>query len=430
MSHSCEVHAVGSAAILVRRGTGPDAARLRATGERLTAAAHPGVVEVVGSSGSDEEWELQLVHAGRPIDLVGALSVEQVAAAAAAVAAILADLHAAGIVHGSIEASHVLIGSHGRPVLCGLGAPPALAARPEDDVAALGSLIVALLGPDAELEPIPERRWRRHPSWAGWARRSLLMVADQACAEPATRRPNARRLATAIADAIPGAVAVAAPGRGDPVAVAEPSDAADPSVAPEALHADVDESPQPVRLSTLVCAVLGVLVLGAAALRVAQPAARPSLSPLASVAPAPVPLVATTLGPTTNLAPTTTVSDNPATACSAMEPPPPGCGEPIRIEGTTVVVGERHYEVGRPGDRVVVGDWDGDGMRTAAVLRSSTGEVFVFAEWATDRDVVARATATVEGAVELLVSEAGDRDQLLVGRADGSRHPIPTAGLA
>lgn len=384
------MHAVGPEAIVVRRGTGSDAAHLRATGERLVAAAHPGVVEVVSSTGTDDRWELQLVHAGRPIDLVGPLSVEQVAGAAAAVAAVLADLHAAGLIHGSIDGSHVLIGSHGRPVLCGFAAPTSVAARPEDDVAALGALIVALLGSDAELKPIPDRRWRRHGSSTGWARRTLLLVADQACADPPTRRPSARRLAAAIADAVPGAVAVA-----------------------EQCDEDFD-TPPTRRLPALIWASLGVLLLGASALRLAQPPASPR--PVAS---APVPLV-----------PTTTTHGSPSAACSTAASSPSSCVGPVTVHGTTVWVGSRHYEVGQPGDLVVVGDWDGDLVPTAAVLRPETGEVFVFSSWTTDRDIVVDPMATVDGAVALLVTRAGARDELLARRADGSRHPIRMGSVA
>ena len=95
-------------------------------------------------------------------------------------------------------------------MLCGLGdgEPPA---QPEDDVAALGALLVHLLGTDETGEPIPERRWRGHRAWTGWDRRALLLLADQAAAEPPTRRPTARRLAAAIADAVPGTARIDEP---------------------------------------------------------------------------------------------------------------------------------------------------------------------------------------------------------------------------
>ncbi len=79
---------------------------------------------------------------------------------------------------------------------------------------------------------------------------------------------------------------------------------------------------------------------------------------------------------------------------------------------------------------MVVGDWDGDGEPTAAVLRPPTGEIFVFRSWTTGDDVVVRAVATVEAAVELLVDRVGDHDQLVVRAADGSRHQILTGAPA
>lgn len=428
---------MGADAVVVRRGTGPDAQRLRATGERLVAAAHPGVVEVVGSAGCDDEWELRLVHAGRPIDLVGPLSVEQVAGATAAVAAILADLHAVGIAHGQIDGSHVLIGSHGRPVLCGLGDPTTTAARPEDDVAALGALIVALLGTEAELEVIPERRWRRPGSGPGWARRSLLLVADQACAEPATRRPSARRLAAAIANAVPGAVAVTAPDAGavepDASLRAADVDELDPLDPLDAPRFALDDEPRRVRLPALIGAVVGVLVLGAGAVRLAQPSLRPVLR---TSAPASAGAVSSgssaTHAASAALPPTTTTAARPPSV-PCPDPTgtaPTGCG-PIIIDGSTVLVGARRYEVGQVGDQIAVGDWDCDGIPTPALLRPTSGEVFVFPTWAGEDDLVVHATAEVPGGTELVTDDARDGcTTLAVRRADGSVQPIAAEALA
>lgn len=39
------------------------------------------------------------------------------------------------------------------------------------------------------------------------------------------------------------------------------------------------------------------------------------------------------------------------------------------------------YDLGPAGDVVVVGDWDGDGIDTPAVVRATTGEVFTFDAW-------------------------------------------------
>lgn len=91
------------------------------------------------------------------------------------------------------------------------------------------------------------------------------------------------------------------------------------------------------------------------------------------------------------------------------------------------MVGGITYEVGRPGDLVSVGDWDCDGRATPALLRTATGEVFVFDGWATpDHDltvapltVVSEATAVAgrdrngDGCPELTVRRAGGGDTVI-----------------
>lgn len=371
-----EVHAAGSEAVVVRRATGPDAPRLRATGERLVAAAHPGVAEVVSSQGSADEWELRVVHAGRPVEILTPMHAQQVAAIAAALSATLADLHEAGIVHGRIDSSHVLIGSHGRPVLCGFGPQLEPPASPEDDIAAMGALIVELLGDEQEPKLFPDRRWTR-PRREGWERRALLLVADHACAEPATRRPSARRLAAEIAAAVPSATITAIE-----------------------RHERTGR-----RLPGLVRALLGVAVLGLGAMRLVEPGSRPEVG--LSAPPA-----------------TTSTS----AASDTREPLP---REVVVVDGITVSVGERRYRVGQPGDLVVVGDWDGDGEPTPAVLRPGTGEVFVFTAWADARgDVVVEAIDRVEGARELAAQPGIGGDALIVRRSDGSWRQVPVEAQA
>lgn len=372
MARSSEVHARGDGAVVVRRGTGAaDVEYLRDTAARLAAAAHPGVVEVLRSEGADDWWELELAHAGRPLEAVGRLPIDEVAEVTASLAAIVADLHAVGVVHGAIDASHVLISGHGPPVLCGFG-PAGAAATAADDVAAIGELIVSLVGNDTELEPIPDRRWSRPASWHngdGWGRRALLLVADQACAEPPTRRPSAARLAAAIAEAVP---------------VPEP--ARDP------------------RLASLAAASLAVIVLAVMALALVAPARGGS----------PTAQMPTTTTPTTQM-PTTQMPTTPTTVVVPAAP----------LEVATVVEGGRRYEVGEPGDVVVLGDWDGDGARTAAALRPSTGEVFVFSTWSTGEDVVVRAATVVPGGADLVVLPDDHRDRLVVVRIDGTEVPVP-----
>lgn len=90
------------------------------------------------------------------------------------------------------------------------------------------------------------------------------------------------------------------------------------------------------------------------------------------------------------------------------------------VHGNEIEVGDRRYRVGRPGDAVVVGDFDCDGQSAPAVLRPTTGQLWIFDGWADgDRPVTGTAVATVPSAIDLRVA-AGDRcDQLEVVDAAG-----------
>ncbi|MGH9273971.1 MAG: hypothetical protein ACRDZU_04920 [Acidimicrobiales bacterium] len=426
MVRSSEVLATPTSAVVVKRATGADVSTLRAEAERLAAVAHPGVVQLVSSSGTDELWELRIAHAGRPVDIVGVLPVVQVAGVIAAVASTLADLHERGTVHGRIDASHVLIGRHGRPVLCGLGPEPTGAA-PADDVAAVGSLLTALLGSGADTEPIPERRWPPRPAWSGWERRALLLIAGQACADPPTRRPTARRLAAAIAAAIPDAVVIAPD--------SPPPDSSTPSSDPiEVLRstASADVVRTPPRVAALAGALAGVLIVGAGALSAMRPHASIGVEPPAAVIRDVVPATPSPVPPTSIGRPPTTTTTSPPAPMPCVAPSrtataSEACVEPVLVDGTTVLVGARRFEVGRPGDLVVLGDWDCDGSATPAALRPSTGEVFVFSSWAAEGDVLVRPTVRIPNALAPHVEASiGGCANLVVERADGTRVAVAT----
>lgn len=169
---------------------------------RLTDSSHPGVVTLL----RHDEDQLVLDWAGG--DTLETIRPETagIAAIVAQIAATIADLHRAGIVHGRVEASHVVIGSDGRPRLAGMRGADADAPSPTpaDDVHAIGRLLDRLVSSDGELEPIPERRFRRR-RWSGYERRALQLLADRATDPDPARRPTAVELAAAITEAIPGA---------------------------------------------------------------------------------------------------------------------------------------------------------------------------------------------------------------------------------
>jgi hypothetical protein len=288
-------------------------------------------------------------------------------------------------VHGRIDASHVLVGDHGRPILCGLG-DGRTAAEPSDDVAAIGRLIVDLLGRDEESEPIPERRWRRPGRWSGWERRSLLLVADQASAEPPSRRPTARRLAAAISDAMP----VAATSRPEDL---PPTNAESDDIGRLRPSAHRDDAPSlPRRLRIGATAVGGVVFMVIA------------------------------VGRLTEASQDLPETSDPTTAFSVSEVAAP-------VEGGILVSKGRRYQVGEEGDHLLLGDWQCEGVLTPAVFRPSSHEVFVFDRWTVDSPLSIRPVAVVAASVALVSGREGDGCPVLgVRTADGDVVPVPAGG--
>ena len=95
--------------------------------------------------------------------------------------------------------------------------------------------------------------------------------------------------------------------------------------------------------------------------------------------------------------------------------------EPIPAHG-------QRYQVGRPGDVAVVGDWavdDGgcNGSSTVVLLRPETGELFAFSGWAETGELVASRLGTHRDAVDLAVVTGGC-DELLVVDDGDLRTPV------
>jgi hypothetical protein len=528
----------GTPLVIKRARSADGVAALQTEADRLRAAAHPGVVELVHAGPDGDGWVLRTRHAGPTLGPDRHLSIERVAALVAALAETVADLHDLGIVHGRITPAHVVVGPRGRPRLCGLGpgadrhrAPP----EPADDVAALGRLLTHLVGADGEAEPIPERRWGRHRRWVGVTRRALLTLADQACADVPGHRPSARRLARAIVEAVPearlgpldgaGPVDVPVPGpvsighRPDPrqrlLALLAPgpdgevrpsplppetrgarsdraahrtgdaphdhpaapdhlpaapahrtSDAADDHPARRPSHGRTDLPPttaSPTRVGapavlhrgahrgtaarpglrspgvvTSAAAVAALVLLSAGLHHLDRGAREPApVAPATATPPAGEQLSSPVRDAPAARLPTdrhsSAINAPPSTPGPVLQPgcPPAGgpdldgdgCPDPVRVDGAEVVVGDRRFAAGAPGDVVVVGDWACAETATPAVLRPSTGEVFVFPAWpAPGGDVVAGAAAVVPGATSLHVRVgAGGCPVLEAETADGAR---------
>ena len=208
MSVHVTVGVHGGGPVAIKSATTPDEIdRLAAEIERLNQARHPGVVELVGSGRAGAGVELRTRYAGEPVERWRG-TLPEAAGVCVAVAATLADLHDIGLVHGRIDASHVLLGADGRPRLCGLRGT---VATPADDVEALGRLMKLLVDRAGD-----DRRPLAWPWAPTAARRALSRVIDWALDPVPTRRPSARSLARAVLAGVPGAGLPSTLGGDDP----------------------------------------------------------------------------------------------------------------------------------------------------------------------------------------------------------------------
>ena len=92
-----------------------------------------------------------------------------------------------------------------------------------------------------------------------------------------------------------------------------------------------------------------------------------------------------------------------------------GCGDDTEVIGRLIRHGDRWYEVGEPGDVVVLGHWSCAPVATPAVLRPATGELFVFDRW-----------PSVDSPVSVVSSTTVDQSatSLVIGTIDGCDAPM------
>ncbi len=494
----------------------------------LTLSQHPGVVELLGfedstgdsdltgdpgiarevegdgcaqADGSSPKQTEAAPRASMRLSYVGAHSLATLArrdvahacGLVAATAETVADLHSIGVVHGRIEASHVLIDRDGLPVLTGFaradlaGAPldPAdessRRVRPADDLPGLGLLLQHVVGTDTEPDPIPERRIARRSRSRSYARRALLNLADQATVDDPSLRPSARSLAAAIRAVEPSAVLIPpaelrvgsslidAPlvnGRGpahrgdleaklrrvhrlggltDPAGTEPASERAASTAHRQASHLALDRSDErsrgrvdprrgwPAAAAAVVIAAVAFALAGSwhgerpnLAEASAPPGPRSGAGmPRPPSAPQASDPTGTPVQPEDGSKPATSGStaqeggDPPSPAskatCTRVEKPPEAASSagtcarstPL-VDGVLDRAGQR-FEIGSAGDEVIVGDWACDASPVPAVVRSGTGEVFVFGTWAAPgSEVTARRLATADPGSSLETGPALD----------------------
>ncbi len=291
-----------------------------------------------------------------------------------------------------------------------MGWPPIPTGRvPADDVLGIGLVLRGLLDPDLEEEPIPDRRpWRRIP-WQGYRQRALLTLADQATDDEPGRRPGARALADTIRELL-----------GAPVTSSVVGDRSPPAP-PGRRQAIIDlvairlrrrsraprEPHQPTHpRRALVLGAIGAVVVAVGAVG-------------ATSRPAPGPADATVASPT--VPPACPAPDSPVAADVDGD----GCPNGVRIGRGWIEVDDERFRVGRAQDQLRVGDWDGDGVATVALLRPDADEVWIFPTWDPDAAVTARFVGRFPGSDGLARRVGPDRDVLLVRQSDGTTVEVP-----
>lgn len=340
--------------------TDDDRVRLGHEADVLLAVAHPGIVQLVRVEGVGDPDALILHRlAGGDLRNLHDQSAVAVASLGAALATTVADLHDLGVIHEAIEPSHVLLDHAGRPVLCSFGrarrssGPSAPEAR-RRDVRALAEMLLEYLPASG-----PKRATRALRAAAGRSRRG---------------GGDARQLARELA------LAVSAP---------QWPDGSDPTVT-SATRQDRPEArslPPRYRGSVPTLAgwglAVGVLVVCVVVMMARSGSGGDSRS-----------------SPSSRLPETSAAGGQSASACPAADA---GC-VPILSPNGVLSNSVGRYQVGAPGDVIVVGRWRCGSEAVPAVLRPATGQVWTFDSWPVRAgSIVGRLEAQVPGAWTLRV---------------------------
>ncbi len=326
---------------------GPRRHRLRDLSETLARVGHPAIATVVDLVDVDETSIEVLTELGAEClaDRVarGPLPLHEARSLLRTLAEALAAAHGAGVAHGHVAESNVVL-RDGAPLLTDFGLTEARTGRPEAhpfrtdvrDLAALGLRLLDATVGDPGAPALP---------------RTLAWVAD----DPDATLQDLRR---ALDDDRPAPPPPPPP----PVVRDGPLDPVENRARPAWVLAGVA-----VLFMGLLGGAATVLVPGATSTAEDHVAAMPA-------APRPCPPVRTGL---------------------AADVDGDGCDDPVdwrqgEAELTYTAAGGEllRFRVGRPGDDLVLGDWDCDGTATAAVVRAATGETFVFDSWAAEGETL------------------------------------------
>lgn len=365
---------------------------LAAEQEVLERADHPGVVPLLGLVPGPG---LVLAHLGGgsladrlqhgPVPTAG-----EGAGTVLAIAAALAHLHARGTAHGDLSPANVLFHHEARPVLIDPAGPGAPAATPgyrradgsatdagERDRHALVVLGIELCGPHSDLG-----RALRSLARPGHAVPSLDEIVG--AAEHAARpRPAPGTLDAGRPGALPVEPPTTAWGPAPPPATDEPASRGRRT------------NRRPLAVAATAAAGLVLAAAGAVLVGPGRPAAAcPDDDPVARAAPG-------------------TAGADAAGEQVWGDLDGDGCDELVHWwadEAEVRLPDGRRFALGRPGDRLVLGDWTCDHLDRPGVYRPSTGQVFTFDRWPQPGESATSDDATetgIRGGVPEVVAPTG-----------------------
>ena len=421
--------------IAVKQAPAERAGEIEREAEVLRRLSHPGVVEIIDLRyGDDGAAALHTEFVGSDNWATRPLTDPVVrAGAAAALAAVVADLHDIGIAHRNLDGSHVLHGGGDRPVLCSFGRSGD--AGPEhrrEDLVALADLVWdETLAPGPVTGKLANLAASTRAGRLGareLARRLDRLVGDSdpkpkgprpgqglgsdKKPEPGPRRRRRRAVPATAAGLAVMAVAFTVVLGGS----AGGQDPTGPAAAVSSTDEDGGRPPgsvsQPLGLTGVSA---GTPASGSieTAVESADTAAAGGAATETSgfAATGEAPDHTATGGPTTGRAATakaTAGADDPAYAKRPASDPggyaDPAAGLIHDREG-------RRYAIGAEGDLVVIGDWDCDGVATPAIARPDTGQVAMFDRWPPPEATISESDASARRVVDDLIGvelERGD----------------------
>lgn len=452
--------------IAVKQAPAERAGEIEREAEVLRRLSHPGVVEIIDLRyGDDGAAALHTEFVGSDNWATRPLTDPVVrAGAAAALAAVVADLHDIGIAHRNLDGSHVLHGGGDRPVLCSFGRSGD--AGPEhrrEDLVALADLVWdETLAPGPVTGKLANLAASTRAGRLGareLARRLDRLVGDSDLKpkgprpgqglgsdkkpEPGPRRRRRRAVPATAAGLAVMAVAFTVVLGGS----AGGQDPAGPAAAVSSTDEDGGRPPgsadQPLDLTGVSADASDGGSIATAAESADAAAAGGAAATSDTAATDRATDHTATGGPTTGRAATETsgfavvggvpghtatggpTTGRAATGGAATGGAATGAADPAyanrpatdsdgSAEPAAGLIHDRdgrRYAIGTEGDLVVIGDWDCDGVATPAIARPGTGQVAMFDRWPPPEATISESDASARRVVDDLIGvelERGD----------------------